>query len=242
MKTRLTHRFDLHRISDHPDAKKLLSQIWQEYFKKAFGGKRRGRKPTATPRQQFNVLMLNLYAAWKIDPNIPIAISTANDSYKVGSRYNALHLSKLLSQLVHHLHEEELITFKRGSKLGGISRIKPTQDLIKLFGKTDLNLQDIVVSPRRESIILRRGKGDEDETTKDIDYKTEPRWITKARQDLRKYNKLLEASHIGLPHLTEHFLLKKDSSRIFITSHHRFVRRVFSRGSWKYGGRYYGGW
>ncbi len=186
--------------------------------------------------------MLNLYAAWKIDPNIPIAISTANDSYKVGSRYNALHLSKLLPQLVHHLHEEELITFKRGSELGGISRIKPTQDLIKLFGKTDLNLQDIVVSPRRESIILRRGKDDEDETTKDIDYKTEPRWITKARQDLRKYNKLLEASHIGLPHLTEHFLLKKDSSRIFITSHHRFVRRVFSRGSWKYGGRYYGGW
>ena len=186
--------------------------------------------------------MLNLYAAWKIDPNIPVAISTANDSYKPGSRYNALHLSKLLPQLVHHLREEELITFKRGSELGGISRIRPTQELIELFGETGLNLQDIVVSPRRESIILRRGKDDEDETTKDIDYKTEPRWITKARQGLRKYNKLLEASHIGLPHLTEHFLLKKDGSRIFITSHHRFVRRVFSRGSWKYGGRYYGGW
>ena len=241
-KTRPTHRFDLHRISDHPDAKKLLSQIWQEYFKKAFGGKRRGPKPKASPRQQFNVLMLNLYAAWKIDPTIPIAISMANDSYKVGSRYNALHLSKLLPQLIHHLRKEELITFERGSELGGLSRIRPTQELIELFEKTDLNLQDIVVSHRRESIILRSGKDDEGEIAKNIDYKTEPRWITKARQDLRKYNKLLEASHIGLPHLTDHFLLKKDGSRTFVTPQHQFVRRIFSRGSWNYGGRYYGGW
>jgi hypothetical protein len=58
----------------------------------------------------------------------------------------------------------------------------------------------------------------------------------------KKIQQAPEASHVGLPHLTEHFLLKKDGSRTFITSHHRFVRRVFSRGNWKYGGRYYGGW
>ena len=236
-----SHKFDLHRVSDHLEAKRLLSIIWNTYFKRSFGTGRKGPKAKAPARQQFNVLMLNLYAAWKIDPDIPVAIALDNNHYKPGSRYNALHLSKLLPQLVHHLHAEELITFKRGSELGGISRIKPTQDLIKLFEQADLHVDEINVSHRRESIILR-SKDEGDVNNKDISYTKEPRWITKARQDLRKYNKLLEASHIGLPHLTEHFLLKKDGSRTFITSHHRFVRRVFNRKSWKCNGRYYGGW
>jgi hypothetical protein len=237
-----SHKFDLHRVSDHTEAKRLLSIIWNIHFKRSFGTGRRGPKPKSPARQQFNVVMLNLYAAWKIDPKLPLAVEMGDASFKPGSRYNALHLSKLVPQLIRHLDEEGLIKRKRGSQWSGLTRITPTEELINQFRQAGLNIEDIVVSPRRESIILRRGKDDEDETTKDIDYKTEPRWITKARQDLRKYNKLLEASHIGLPHLTEHFLLKKDGTRIFITSHHRFVRRVFSRGSWDYGGRYYGGW
>jgi hypothetical protein len=123
-----SHKFDLHRVSDHLEAKQLLSNIWNIHFKRSFGTGRRGPKPKSPARQQFNVVMLNLYAAWKIDPHIPVAIALDNNHYKVGSRYNALHLSKLLPQLVHHLKptQDFLTITKMLRKMAAIIFFIPT--------------------------------------------------------------------------------------------------------------------
>ena len=102
-KRKPSHKFDLHRVSEHPDAKRLLSNIWNIHFKRSFGTGRRGPKPKSPARQQFNVVMLNLYAAWKIDPKLPLAVEMGDASFKPGSRYNALHLSKLVPASNFHL-------------------------------------------------------------------------------------------------------------------------------------------
>ena len=65
------------------------------------------------------------------------------------------------------------------------------------------------------------------------------------RNDLEAYNRLLQETYIDIATLDEPFVIrtKKDGStqRIKIDQSKKFVRRIFSRGDWKYNGRFYGG-
>tara|TARA_R110002072_G_C7751486_1_gene517513 strand:+ start:73 stop:552 length:480 start_codon:yes stop_codon:yes gene_type:complete len=112
-----------------------------------------------------------------------------------------------------------------------------------------------------ESIVLREKKEVPDPTDKDpdrtrtvkkdleyhdSDHPDIPRW----RQDLRAYNNLLRRTHIEVRHANGRVVTSKvnwddeygDSKVVRINQHDKFVRRIFNRGSWELGGRFYGGW
>ena len=67
---------------------------------------------------------------------------------------------------------------------------------------------------------------------------------------LKEYNRLLLQTHVDIANLEEPYVLRKrynkvtktyDETKIAINQSKKFVRRVFSRNSWKANGRFYGG-
>jgi hypothetical protein len=64
------------------------------------------------------------------------------------------------------------------------------------------------------------------------------------------YNKLLKQSHIDIHSLTKPLIQRENKKRphkgrsntVAVGQHNKFVRRIFSRGSWHMHGRFYGGW
>ena len=67
---------------------------------------------------------------------------------------------------------------------------------------------------------------------------------------LKEYNRLLLQTHVDIANLEEPYVIRKrynkvtktyDETKIAINQSKKFVRRVFSRNSWKANGRFYGG-
>ena len=82
-----------------------------------------------------------------------------------------------------------------------------------------------------------------------IDYK-DTKLSKQWREELKKYNQLLAVTPIDIGNLKEPYIdrepPKKDPTRqptrIHIDSTNKYVKRVFNRESFDYGGRFYGGW
>lgn len=62
------------------------------------------------------------------------------------------------------------------------------------------------------------------------------------KETVKAYNAFLHNTYIDVSTLEEPFIVsKKVNYRIAINQTKKFVRRVLSRGKWKYNGRFYGG-
>jgi len=104
---------------------------------------------------------------------------------------------------------------------------------------------DVGYPPNIETVILRdRGPGNG--KSSDIEYQgTEATRQMSAM--LARYNALLQSTFIDIPILERPGLDGNDDDRsahVIVSHSHRakFVRRVFNRGSFDQGGRFYGGW
>lgn len=229
-----SRQLDVHKSSDHPEANVFVDKVLETYFPEVYSTK--GKKRNSF-RADLKVLLLDLYVSWQEDPEQTIGVGMSNSFYKKSSRYNALHISYKLIEIVHTLTAAKLIGFKEGSEWSGkVSRIWPLKKLIKLFEQAKFGLEDIQPTPDRECIILRDSK------KKDIEY--EDAAIThRMRADLRQYNQLLTDTFIDIPSLNTPIITKQgDGGDIRITQNHKFVRRIFHNGSFEQGGRFYGGW
>ena len=76
--------------------------------------------------------------AWTADPELKIMFSRDNNAYKAKSRYNELHISKKIRDIVDVLVAEDIIYEKRGfnDRVSGIafrSRLWATDWLIEKF-------------------------------------------------------------------------------------------------------------
>lgn len=77
-----------------------------------------------------------------------------------------------------------------------------------------------------------------------IEYDEEPGWVADSRELLHEYNELLNRSLIDIPYLQEpkfNNLRKGKPVSHTITNRPANVHRVFARGRWDCGGRFYGG-
>jgi hypothetical protein len=54
-------------------------------------------KPLASLKNQFKVVLLDLYLCWCKDPDPCLGLSLSNGTFAANSRYNALHISKRIS-------------------------------------------------------------------------------------------------------------------------------------------------
>ena len=238
---------DVHKWSDYPEVNTFVDQIWDGFLATEFPEQTgRGKRPKGPKKQQFKVLLLDLYVAWKEDPDLLIGVSLRKGSYKAGSRYNKLHISEPIIDVILHLEGIGLIGIHKGTESAKRStRIWPTRELVKLFKESNLNLLTINPHKDKEVIVLN------DTDSKAIEYKDEDyAEIPRMRSEVQKYNELLRKSFIDIGDLEEPIYRtmvwnkskRYEVERIVRVNHHtKFVRRIFYQGSWQYGGRFHGG-
>jgi hypothetical protein len=232
---------DIHKWSNFPEVNIFIDQIYEQHFK---NGNEKIRK------KHIKVLLLDLYVRWTIDPLLKTAFSRNVNNYDPDSRYNAIHISKLTIDIVNHLESVGLIYQARGFKdrqsgIGRTSRIWPAPSLIRMFREAKFGPEHIFDHPDREVIILRDIDPETDKAV-DVDY-DETDETRRMREELRAYNNLIASSFIDIPTLEEPFIDvhandEGGPQRIWINQHDKLTRRIFNRGSFEQGGRFYGGW
>ena len=248
---------DVHKWSDYPEVNSFVDALWDEFLGTDFPElTSRGKRPKSTPKKQFKTLLLDLFVAWKEDPELVIGVSLTNGYFKASSRYNALHISDKIGDVIRYLESMGLIHMHKGSEAAERStRIWSSEKLISIFIKSEINPLMIRTHEDKEVIVLSGKEPDSDGNiptkSKEIEYKDDE-WseIPRLRSEVQKYNDLLRRPFIEIGHLenpvikTEYWDKKKKRlvDRAISTGHfNKHVRRIFYRGSWALGGRYHGG-
>lgn len=239
---------DVHVWSDHPEVNVLVNELWERFFCQAHGEvEKRGRKPKATLKSQMKVLLLDLYVCWQLDPTQYIAVHLSKSGWKANSRYNALHLSSRLIDIIKDLHGLGFLDLHLGFE-GRLTRMRAAEKLQLLFTLIKLPHDAILFNHLREPLELRQ-KDDTDNTNEKVEYEETLETI-RMRASLQRYNALLARCHIDICSLEEPLVERTVSSGkaagrkqlLAIDRRNIFVKRVFNNGSWEKGGRYYGGW
>jgi hypothetical protein len=235
---------DVHRWSEHPEVADFVESIWTEHFEDMAVTKP-GPKPKTPFKDQLKILLLDCYVAWLEDPELSIGISMNANSYHTGSRYNALHISKHMIQVVQRLVDVGLLDMAKGSYGGaGIgsnrtTRIRPSDALQAMFRGTSVVREDIHRIETEECIILRGV----DDRLQEYDDTEE---TGRKREELRAYNRVLADNFIDQPEFADQsFWITDDygkERKQHIGPSYQFIRRIYSRGNWTLHGRFYGGW
>ena len=248
---------DVYKWSDYPEVNAFVDALWKGFLSTGFPeSTSAGKRSKSPPKKQFKTLLLDLFVAWKEDPDLVIGVSLTNGYFKASSRYNALHISDKLGEVIRYLKKIDLIHMHIGSEAAERStRIWPSEKLVATFSKTEINPLMIRLHEDKEVIVLSAKEPDETgkiaTKSKEIEYKDDD-WpeIPRLRAEVHKYNDLLRRSFIDIGHLknpvikTEYWDKKKKRlvDRAISTGHfNKHVRRIFYRGSWALGGRYHGG-
>ena len=247
---------DVHRWSDHSEVKSLIDQLWK-VFTESYPEHitvKPGPRPKASPKTQFKVLILDLYVSFLEDPLQWIGMHQSSSQFEeVNSRYNALHISPILIIYRKQLHELTWIDFRRGrySKTNPawsfVSRLRASEWLQLQFSSLGLNADDIGSAPNRECIILNEIDYEENKRTFPIKYHDDEN-TDHMREILMAYNDLLQNTYVDIASLKEPIVYREmktkrgyQPQRVSISQRSKFVRRIFSRGSWNIHGRFYGG-
>ena len=234
---------DVHRWSDHAEVGVVVDAIAEKYLPAAKTGSRGPRQKTKD-RDQLKVLILDLYVAWKEDPDLAIGVSLSSNAWQAGSRYNALHISKKIVPIIKTLHDAGLLDLAKhshkepGHRDNRTTRIRAAEPVRKLFRKAKFTRDDIGRAEGEEVIILKNEKN------KQIEYQ-DTADTNRMRVELEAYNRLLASSFIDIPDLQEPVIEVGDGdekSTVRIHRDHTKTHRVFSRSSWDAHGRFYGGW
>ncbi|NBB26563.1 hypothetical protein GVM20_15630 [Porphyrobacter sp. SLTP] len=186
---------------------------------------------------------LELYAACRDGGNGRRRYSRAQDNYRKRDRYSAWPVThstvcKVADWLVGAGYADATLghyrrypEFGKHAGDGKQSRIRGTAKLIDLFEQDfDITPHHIGFAPWVELIVLREGADELGGTKRDIDYDDTPE-TARMRENLRRINTSLAGFRISLA--------KADAPIVDLPPF--MLRRIFSRGSFMLGGRFYGG-
>ena len=227
---------DVHTWSDHPEVNVFVNEIYS-HLSSIKGNQRINKK-------LLKVVLLDLYVAWCTDPELMIMFSRDNNSYRAKSRYNEIHISKKIRDIVDELVKEGIIEEKRGfnDKIRGIgfqSRIWASPSLTEKFKSARFHQFQFCDHSGRESIVLR------DENKEAFEDYQDTAITNFSRSLLSEYNAFLANTHIDIFDLDKPVIEIGSGSktmRLAITQQDKFVRRIFNKSRWDQGGRFYGGW
>ena len=232
---------DVHTSSDYPEVNTFIHRIYTAHFSGPF---------TEVKEKHLKVVLLHLYVTWSEDPTLYTAVSFNKSEYKAGSRYNALHISSKIIDIIKELERLGLIELHLGFKdrrprgRGRLTRIRPLEKLTSHFQKATFSAFEINTHEACESVILKVG---EKENSKEVEYEDTEETI-RMRSFLTEYNQLLRDTHIDCCSMDKAYQTRWDRKTkrfkkvVRINQQNKFTRRIFARGSWSLGGRFYGGW
>lgn len=108
---------DVHIWSDYKEVSDLVLSIF-----KSFSGQQRetlkgksNNQGRASGLSHLQLVLVDLFVAWKNDPALSIGVARGNDAYRVNSRYNALHISPRIRPVIDTLNDNGLIDYIGGS-------------------------------------------------------------------------------------------------------------------------------
>jgi len=255
---------DVHRWSDFPEVNQLVDRVYDELEdeQKVHISGSSNNSGKASGKTHLKVVLLDLYVAWKNDPDMCLGVALGSDAYTVDSRYNAIHISRRIKNVIEALEASDLVHVKGGSfnrsddtRGNRTTRIKPTSLLEMHFEGLEVEpyairrhqdteyiiLNDVDTDAFGEPILTKKKK----KKSKPIEYQSTPE-INQWREELTAYNNLLDETYIDILTLTEPIITRQKSNgdiqKIGINQNGKFVRRIFSRGDWATNGRFYGGW
>jgi hypothetical protein len=240
-------KLNVHRWSNYPEVNDAVSTIYEDLKNDPnFVGHER------LNRRHIKIVVLDLYVNWCSDPSRFIAYGRASDYYVARSRYNKLHISYKIVPVIDALEIRGWIEHHGGFydtewEVGRLSRMRATKALITLIrDKHAIPIDVIEIHHSVESIILRdkinNAKGIKKKIN--LEYKDTP-YTVRIRGLLNRYNKLLRRTKIEIPNAPPEGIpstSKKKFTKITIDPMDKYVRRIFSNGSWEDGGRFHGGW
>ena len=266
--SRHSRPLDVHLWSEHAEVDNLVDFIFNtftEVERQSIKGKS-NNKGKASGITLLKLILIDLYVAWKTDPELSIGVARGNGAYKVNSRYNALFISSRIREVIDLLISRDYLDSIGGShdRVGKgqgshTSRIRASSKLREAFKKLTIEPYHLNLNHNQECIILSDYDTDDEgnfvrmvkgnSTVKKrifVEYKdTDNPNLVSRRSDLQKYNKLLKQTYVDIPALEEPFITRQlkngNTQRVQINQTGKFVRRIFSRGSWEMNGRFYGG-
>jgi len=121
---------DVHTHSDYPEVNTFIDEIYSAHFAGAF---------TAVKREHSKVVLLHLYVVWTEDPRLYTALAFNKNEYEAGSRYNALHISSRIINIIKQMKRLGLIELHLGFKdrrpggRGRVTRIRHLEPLVSHF-------------------------------------------------------------------------------------------------------------
>ena len=238
---------DVHRWSAYPEVLALRSKMYEEL----------GYKGTKKQANHVTVVLLNLYYAYCLDPDMWVSYSRDKNSYMEGKRYNKLHLKyDILIEVIDKLHSLGYIENHNGFqdiklKKSFMSRMKATHELIDLVEVAHaVSFRMIGKYAPDELIELRDVAG------LPVDYSSENADVLVMLPVLQAYNDLLSKTYIDIHFDVADIQSKIDARRrkrdkktglpkdyrLVINLSNKRVRRIFNKSTFTQGGRFYGGW
>ena len=248
--------FDVHVWSEHKEVMDLTEEVFlslgheeQQLIK----GRSNNKGKTDLYKHLRHVLV-DQYVSYKLDPSMCTGVARGKTHWKVGSRYNGLNLSPRIVDVIDVLIAAGYLEYSKGSHnrttsgRNRTSRIFPTDKLTGLFRGLSIELEDIQFNTNREVIILNQKDAPEDENAKPLAYEDTPETI-RMRAEVQAYNQLMFDHFVDVASLEHPYIetTSKDkkgriiTKRTWTTQDKKFVRRTFSRGSFKLNGRWNGG-
>ncbi|XOJ89666.1 hypothetical protein ABXT57_01990 [Methylophilaceae bacterium Uisw_097] len=237
--------FDIHKLSEYKEVDNCVAYLFDILSKKIDKFK---RKNPSKNKSQLKTLVVNLYKNYLDDKTRFVSINLGKSYYEnLESRYNKLFISSIMIDIVHALDELGFIRLNLGYyslKKSRISRIIGNDKLFKLFTQHQFSTEMIQTSREKELIVMRDIVDD-----KKIDVPYEDTSLTNQwRDDLRKYNDLLNKTYIDIPEFSHKGITlpskgnKNQTYTISLNQSDKVVQRIFNNNSWEDGGRFYGGW
>ncbi|PCK86182.1 hypothetical protein CPT32_13900 [Rhizobium sophoriradicis] len=246
--------FDVHRWSDYPELRNCLTELVRELEGLESRRRQRGEGGGKKFREAVRALVLDMYVAWKTDPNLLVGIPRGNRSYTTKSRYQALFLrwSSFIDAYDLLLQADYIAEVHAGfhdprSGVGRNTRIKATQKLIDLLsGRARLTLSDISIRDEGFETIELRDSG-----KKPLEYEDTDDTLS-MRNALGQINAHLQRQWLDLRITDEEYSsLQSRMMRDYdqgnreypvIDLTRRALVRIFNNADWQQGGRFYRGW
>ena len=230
--------FDSAKTSDVPQVWSLADSLIEELLPDL-------KRSRQAYRQNMVTILLNLFTAHQHHPDLFVAYSRDRSRYRAKDRYNPLGISyTCLTTCADALESAVYAEGARGIHYPGYqrrARLRASEELQELFQEYGLDLS--MVRREFEPVVLRNGEGC------DTAYSNTPQLRAMHRR-LERINAMLSALEVHLPlspkelrSLTSTLGQGRDNGEkppFDLTR--RTLHRVFNRGKFNLGGRFYGHW
>jgi len=247
--------FDVRRWSDHPEVNRCLTDLVEE-IETQEGRVRKRVKAAPAFRAAVSALVLDLYVAWKANPEMHISVPLSSRDFADGKRYARLHFTyDTFKPAFDGLRKLGYFNITRGgfidreTGIGRVTRIIATKKLIDKL--RSVPLVSINRDPGPEIIILKNEKKmavayeataftrQAEANLKSINHLLSQHWYDLDLTD-DQFEELTLRMCIG--HLEARQRKDNDVKPAGVDFSARSLHRIFNNGDWDQGGRFYGGW